>query len=84
MLLMADVIIGNRAVVWGLEHHEQGSTVTEPLGHACVWHLGEPAGKVRSLVLSEWEHAQALCPTLSLKSCSWGKGRQLEGGLDLA
>lgn len=69
MLLMADVIIGNREVVWSLGQPEQC-----PAGTA----LGEPASKGDILMLSEWEHARALCPTLSFKSCSSGKGWQLE------
>lgn len=74
MVFVADGIIGNREVVWSLEPPEQCSIVAVPLRqHSCMA-SGEPASKVAILILSEWEHAKALCPTLSLKSCIWGKG----------
>lgn len=77
MLLMADVIKGNRDVVWSLEWPEQGSSMAEPLSHTCVWHWGGAASKVHA---HSYIFRVGACPspTLSLESCSWGKGWQLE------
>jgi hypothetical protein len=74
MVFMAGAIIGNREVMWSLEPPEKCSTVAVPLRQ----HSWMPASKVDILILSEKEHAKALCPTLSFKSCIWGKGWQLE------
>lgn len=68
MLLMADVIIGHREVVWSLEQPEQCSTVAVPLRqHSSVWRLGEPASKVHIPMLSECEHAKAKLQELQLE-----------------